>query len=618
MLTDTTHVIVTPVPTVAIRDTAICIGTPVNLVATPSQGGGAYLWAPGGATTQNITVSPVSSATYTVTYNYLGCTPVVDSGHIAVSPLPVLTVHDTTNCAGWPVTLKVTPNQAGGTYLWAPGGATTRIITVSPTGNSTYIVTYSIPGCAPVIDSGHVVVSPAPVLTVRNTTSCAGSPVTFTATPSVQGGSYSWAPGGFNTQGITVSPTSSATYTVTYNYTGCFPVTDTGRVTVSPLPVLLVRDTTSCGGTPATLNVTTSRPGGSYNWAPGGQTTQSITVSTINNATYTVTYVLAGCNAVTDSGHVIAVPVPLLAVTDTAVCGTTPVRLTTTPSQNGGSYNWANGATTQSINITPHNSGTYIVSYTLPGCPPVVDTGRVTVVIPSTIALGDTTICANATVLLNPSVSQPGGTWLWTPGNATTQSVSVSPSANTSYVVQYTLPPCAVVTDTAVVSVLDAPTFVWGYTDSGYVYQFNDSITGGTGPFTYYWTFGDGGSSSLPSPWHIYNNKQSNYTVTLVISNACGSDTSHMVISVINGIAEVSLSQYVSLYPNPNQGSFTIAVDGNWPAELNADITDMMGRSIYKQPIHNGQNQFTLGLAAGTYLVKVSYGELSTVLMMVK
>ena len=63
-------------PTVTVNNTTVCAGSPATLTATPGTPGGTYLWSPGGANTQNITVSPSTTTTYTVTYT-LGCEELV-------------------------------------------------------------------------------------------------------------------------------------------------------------------------------------------------------------------------------------------------------------------------------------------------------------------------------------------------------------------------------------------------------------------------------------------------------------------------------------------------------------------------------------------------------------
>src|SRR5205814_5579940 len=121
-------------------------GQSATLTATPSTGGGTYLWAPGGQTTSSITVSPPSTTTYTVTYSLGGCSN-TGSGTVTVNSAPTVTVNSQTICAGQSATLTATPATGGGTYLWPPDGQTTTSINVAPASPTTYTITYSFCCC---------------------------------------------------------------------------------------------------------------------------------------------------------------------------------------------------------------------------------------------------------------------------------------------------------------------------------------------------------------------------------------------------------------------------------------------------------------------------------------
>ncbi|MBL0070782.1 MAG: hypothetical protein IPP34_02630 [Bacteroidetes bacterium] len=110
-----------------------------NVVLNAS-GGTSYVWAPDGETTPSITVT--SSGIYSVTaYNANGCSKTSDP--IVVSVIPVAGPPATITLSG---PAKLCPGQnvvltanAGASYLWSPGGQTTRQITV--TTAATYYVT---------------------------------------------------------------------------------------------------------------------------------------------------------------------------------------------------------------------------------------------------------------------------------------------------------------------------------------------------------------------------------------------------------------------------------------------------------------------------------------------
>src|SRR5205814_5975671 len=122
-------VTVNSAPTVTVNSQTICAGQSATLTATPSTGGGTYLWAPGGQTTSSITVSPASTTTYTVTYNLGGCSN-TGSGTVDLNRVVSVTVNSQTICAGQSATIMATPSTGGGTYSWSTGGQITSSITV--------------------------------------------------------------------------------------------------------------------------------------------------------------------------------------------------------------------------------------------------------------------------------------------------------------------------------------------------------------------------------------------------------------------------------------------------------------------------------------------------------
>jgi hypothetical protein len=168
--------------------------------------------------------------------------------------------------------------------------------------------------------------------------------------------------------------------------------------------------------------------------------------------------------------------------------------------------------------------------------------------------------------------------------------------------------------DTCVCSI---PTSIISTTQtSGVSYQFRDSVTGGgSGPFTYSWDFGDGSTQAHTSTsGHTYaSGTDTSYTVTLIVTDPCGSDTLTEQVNVVNGITYIALAQRVSVYPNPNQGSFTISLDDQSGRAFTTEISDMLGRSLYRQSIHAGENRLALDLASGVYMVRVTDGVNATV-----
>jgi PKD repeat protein len=85
-----------------------------------------------------------------------------------------------------------------------------------------------------------------------------------------------------------------------------------------------------------------------------------------------------------------------------------------------------------------------------------------------------------------------------------------------------------------------------------------NTSTNGT---SYSWNFGDGATSSATSPVHTYSTTGT-FTVTLVASNMCFSDTVAYVVNIsVTSLDGHALPNLPVLYPNPAQTSFTIKND---------------------------------------------------------
>lgn len=132
-------------------------------------------------------------------------------------------------------------------------------------------------------------------------------------------------------------------------------------------------------------------------------------------------------------------------------------------------------------------------------------------------------------------------------------------------------------------------------------FQFIDQSTSAT---SWSWTFGDGASSTLQNPLHTYI-AQGVYTVTLVASSPCGIDSTTFIIDLTVGI-EDGLEGEVTLWPNPNNGQFSVELpEGNWD-EAVLTLRDALGRMVSKQVVNDRRNLIDAqGLGAGIYFLEV-------------
>ena len=408
--------------------TTFCSGGSVTL-STPTST--SYLWSPGGATTQTLTATASGSYTVTVS-NASGCTSTSAPTAVTVNANPVTPVITpsgaTTFCSGGSVTLS-TPTSTS--YLWSPGGATTQ--TLIATASGSYTVTVSnASGCTATSAPTAVTVNanPAtPVITPSGaTTFCSGGSVDLSAPTST---SYSWSPGGETTQ--TLNVTSSGSYTVTVsNASGCTSTSAPTAVTVNANPATPVITTsgatTFCSGGSVDLSAPTSN---SYSWLPGGETTQTLNVTSSGSYTVTVSNA-SGCTSTSAPTAVTVNALPSTPVITpsgaTTFCSGGSVDLSAPTST---SYSWSpGGETTQTLNVT--SSGSYTVTVSnASGCTATSAPTTVTVnALPSTPVItpsGATTFCSGGSVDLSAPTSN---SYSWSPGGETTQTLNVTSSGS--------------------------------------------------------------------------------------------------------------------------------------------------------------------------------------------
>ncbi len=426
--------------------TTSCSGADVNLLVT---GGDTYLWdsnpdiTSSESTSANITVNPKTTTTYLVTITKDGCTKRVS--HTVTIPTTeniVIITGETNVCVGKPFTLTAT--LAGATnFYWKDGPAgATYTPTLNAAGSQDYIVFATDKNSCPVSDTITVTAHALPKALINgqangSTSTCKnGAPITLTASG---GKTYKWAGDGITepTNSIqTVQPTATTTYTlVAYNEYGCESAVATHQIIVNELPTVSIDGPTqTCKGSKITL---TAKGGTSYKWS-NGETTQSITPTITGDVTYSVTVTDDnGCS--NEARHEVTIyPAEQVVITadKLKLCAGESVELVASDII-GGSYVWNTTETSKSITVS--TAGTYKVTVTYGnGC---TTTAEVTVtvnplpVIEIKSSTGEFSICPNDEIELTAT---PGQSYLWTPGNLTSQSIKVKPTTETQYTVVVT------------------------------------------------------------------------------------------------------------------------------------------------------------------------------------
>ncbi|HKR03274.1 MAG TPA: PKD domain-containing protein, partial [Bacteroidia bacterium] len=550
---DTVNVAVNPIPVANTgADQTICSGAFATLTAT---GGAFYLWAPGGSTSNSITVSPGSSTNYIVTVSdSIGCQS-MDTVHVTVNLLPAAYAGPNTSvCMGESVTLNASP--AGASYLWTPSGSTNSSITVSPAITTSYILQVTDSNGCQKIDSVLVTVNPAAVANAGADQSiCSGFQATLTASGGV---SYLWTPGGGTTSSITVSPATTTNYIVKVTDSNGCEDYDTVLVAVTTYITGSASTQAICLGSSTTLNAS---GGVSYLWIPGGNTTSSITVSPQTSSNYIVHITTSiGC-LIYDTIHVNVNPLPLASAgSDQEICFGSNTTLT---ASGGTSYLWiTNGSTNASIIVSPASGQNYIVHVTDNNGCKKNDTVYVAVnPLPLANAGADHAICPGASATLTAT---GGISYLWTPGGSTNASIIVSPVIPTTYIVLVTDINGCQDRDTTLVTLNPVPLANFSVSlpvCENSPLSFNNSSSVSSGSITYnQWNFGDGSGAVSENAVHSYAIAGS-YSVTLIVAsnNNCIDTVGHIISVNPNPVADFSTQNICVWQPDPFNDLSTVA-----------------------------------------------------------
>jgi hypothetical protein len=110
--------------------------------------------------------------------------------------------------------------------------------------------------------------------------------------------------------------------------------------------------------------------------------------------------------------------------------------------------------------------------------------------------------------------------------------------------------------------------------------------------------------------------------VELNISSNTTFDCTNSISKIgVNNKQDVKISNSIiaKLYPNPNNGIFTISVLENEVKNLNIELFDVFGKSVYKTNSNSINTEINISnLPTGTYLVKLTSDKLNEVLKLIK
>jgi hypothetical protein len=588
------------VPTICTNASTTTYSQRPNIAFIHSYSSWTYGWTPTASVAtpnaQNTVATPPATTDYivTVTDTVSGCTA-MDTVHVDVNPSPApMFGNDTAICSNTVLTLDGTAGPY--TYLWNDN-STNQTLAVNSFGIYDVLVTDSVTGCTGT-DTILVGINAAPSFSLgSDVTICAGNTVTFSG-PSGQY-HYMWNTTD-TTQTVTVGAASNYELTVTDTINACFN-SDTVALFVNPLPpVNLGSDTAICSAsTPYVLTA----PSGAYNYNWSDMSTNQ-TLNVTSTGTY---YVVVTDNVTTCySSDTVIVSVntsPVVTLgNDTTFCSASgPITLMAT----AGPYNYLWNDMSTGMSLTTNTSGMYDVTVTdsISGCA-AMDTVSITVNQSPVVNLGvDTSLCGGSLTL---DAQNAGSNYMWST-TANTQTITVSSTGN--YYVDVTSGAGCVATDSIMVTVNTPPTVTFNpqtpvCVDDG-SFTLTGSPTGGT--FTGLGVV----SGNMFSP-SVAGVGPHTVTYSYTDGNGCfGSFDAVITVNACTGVNEPFVAAGMNVYPNPNNGSFTLTINDADYTDVTMELVTIEGQVIYSDKASNVKGVYVKQLdlsahANGIYFLRVT------------
>jgi len=441
--TASTSITVNSKPTVIITpsSSSICQGIGTTITAS---GASSYSWNNAIATAAQ-TVSPSNTTSYIVTGTANGCSGTATTAiTVNTKPTVIITPSSSSICIGTGTAITA---SGATTYSWN-NSISTAVQTVSPSSTTSYIVTGTTNGC---IGTASTVVTvnslPTITATALPTAVCAGSTTSLGASGA---SSYSWS-NGLTGASVTATPSANTTYFVTgTDANGCKAISSAKTTYTNPPLASGIDVSVTIGASVPALNATGTfvkwyNSTGTTVLGTGSSYTPSVSTASATSFPYKVTNTLNGCES----------PQITITLTVTSCIVTAPIVNTASQTKCAGLAFTAFTATGSNIkwyssdqvtvletgtSFTPNNAGDYYASQTNTCEGPKTKVSANTTALPTVgINASSTTICNGTGTTLTAS----GATsYTWDLGNATT-SITVSPSANSTYSVTGTANGCS-------------------------------------------------------------------------------------------------------------------------------------------------------------------------------
>ncbi|HYD21302.1 MAG TPA: T9SS type A sorting domain-containing protein [Flavipsychrobacter sp.] len=386
-------------------------------------------------------------------------------------------------------------------------------------------------------------------------------------------------------------------------------------VTNCPIPTQpdpIVGSQYFCPGSQDTFSIPQVNNATSYVWTlpngwTGSSTTESIIV-TPGSAGGTITvYGVNSCgNGPSESITVSLMPVPTATASGSLTfCTGGSVNLLATPAS-GVDYQWLQnntpipGATSASFQTTA--AGSYSVEISLGSC---VDTSNTLIVAVNTppvagmTASGPLTFCEGDSVVFTAS-PVTGVTYQWLLNNspiAGANSGTYAALNSGQYSVRVTANSCSDTSAQSTVTVNSLPTAT--------ITQNGNTLSVPTGFVSYQWYLNGNPISGATSS--TYNFTQNGNYYVIISDGTCSGQSNTLIPVSVHTVGGEAAG--LSIYPNPNNGSFVLT--GNLNENATIVITDVLGRKVFEKSISGNRGNINEQISTdaksgpGAYILQV-------------
>lgn len=561
----TIPVFTSPIAGISASPTTGCAPLNVLFSSNGTPNATSWLWnfqggTPAVSSQENPMVNYSAPGTYDVTLtvsNPAGSDVITLNDYIVVGTVAAPAFSYTVNGSTATFTNSTNNNNGVGavTYLWNFGDGNTStaanpVHTYAVGGNYTVTLT-ATNGCGPATATQAISILTPPVagFMANVTSGCPALSVQFQNASSANATGFNWSfPGGSPASSTAANPTvvyaNPGTYPVTLiatNPAGTDTLVQINYITVNP--VAIPSFTSSLNGLTATFTNSSSNAT-SYAWdfGDGGTSTAANPVHTyLTDGTYTVTMTASnscGDVSVTQSVTITSAPTAGFSANVTTGCNPLTVQFSNQSSNNATSFQWSfpggtpGSSTDENPTVTYNVPGSYTVTLTVANPAGSNSTTQTDFIVVAATATAGFTYVANMAAVDFTNTSTNASSYAWTFGDGGTSALA-NPSHSYQQDGTYTVilsatNACGTVTTTQTISIVTPPTAGFSANATSgcapLTIQFNNQSSENAA--TYNWSFPGGtpASSTEENPSVTYQSA-GNYTVTLTVSNAAGTNT---------------------------------------------------------------------------------------------